>query len=79
MSAGLDHKKFGYNKISSLYYMAPERVMATINLLDEETLLKCDLWSTGCVLYLLMFGELPYKGANVGKLVKEIKKANIEM
>lgn len=32
MSAGLDHKKFGNNKISSLYFMAPERIMATINL-----------------------------------------------
>lgn len=74
MSAGLDHKKFGHNKHSSLFFMAPERIMARIDLNNEASLYKCDMWSIGVLLYLLLFGEVPFNGSNISKLVKSINK-----
>jgi serine/threonine protein kinase len=34
MSGGLDHKKFSHNKMSSLHFMAPERILGTVDLKD---------------------------------------------
>lgn len=37
------------------YFMAPE-------VLDEKYTHKCDIWSLGCVLYMLNAGKLPFEG-----------------
>lgn len=77
MSGGLDHKKFSHNKMSSLYFMAPERILGKVDLKNHQTLAKCDTWSVGVLLYLLTTCDLPFKGRHVVKLVKKIKKGSL--
>ncbi len=79
MSAGFDHKKFGHNKPSSLHFMAPERVMAQVDLSDISTMYKCDTWSVGVILYLFLFGVLPFTGESNAKLVKAITKGKFSI
>ena len=37
MSAGFTKKKFSSNKISSLYFMAPERILADLDKVDDKS------------------------------------------
>lgn len=57
--------------------MSPERILAEVDLTKEFQLAKCDMWSIGVILYMLLFGVLPYQGSNTSKLVKEIKKSRV--
>lgn len=71
LSSGLDKKKFSNNKISSLYFMAPERIMGSLELKhDNKNLNKCDIWSVGVTIFFLVFGYLPYQATSVSKLIK---------
>ena len=49
------------------YYMAPE-------VLDGEYDNKCDIWSLGVLLYVLMSGYLPFQGANKAEVFGKIKR-----
>jgi len=60
MSGGLAKKKFSNNKISSLYFMSPERVLAQLDFGKEQSLKGCDIWSVGVILYFFYFGVMPY-------------------
>ena len=53
-------------KIGSPYYIAPEVLKHNYNN-------KCDIWSTGVILYILLVGYPPFKGQNKEELFMKIK------
>lgn len=70
MSAGFEKKRFSSNRISSLHYMAPERILGELDTTKENEMAKCDTWSIGVILFYLLYGDLPFVGSNISKLVK---------
>ena len=51
--------------IGSLYYIAPEVLQKNYNF-------KCDLWSCGVVMYILLTGKVPFEGNNNKTVYKKI-------
>ena len=47
----------GYKSISNPYFAAPETIEGNLEAITE----KCDIWSCGVLMYLLLSGELPFK------------------
>jgi calcium-dependent protein kinase len=60
-SSGFKKKNLDGNDISSLYFMAPERIQGRLEN-DIETNKKCDLWSVGILMYILICGKPPFEG-----------------
>jgi len=54
-------------RYGTAYYMAPE----VINGKYDE---KCDIWSCGVVLYILLSGAPPFPGISVREITYKIKK-----
>ncbi|OMJ90109.1 hypothetical protein SteCoe_7597 [Stentor coeruleus] len=50
----------------SAYYLAPEVLKATY---DE----KCDIWSLGIIMYILLTGKPPYRGNDSAAIIKQAK------
>ena len=59
-----DHKLNGC--FGSAYYLAPEVLKDSY---DE----KCDVWSVGIILYILLTGKPPYSGKDSHAIIEEIK------
>ena len=60
------------NKISGTpYYIAPE-------VLEEKYDEKCDIWSTGVILYILLCGYPPFNGDSDIEIMKTVKKGKYE-
>ena len=51
------------------YFMAPE-------VLNGSYGAKCDVWSLGCVLYMLISGKLPFDGQSKTEVFTRIKLAS---
>ncbi len=71
---GLSTKFKNNEKLHSVlgtpYYVAPE-------VLRKEYNEKCDLWSIGIITYLLIIGDLPFKGKNNNEIFQKILNENI--
>ena len=68
-----DLKKYGYKrmttKVGTVYYMSPEVIKGNY---DE----KCDIWSCGVILYILLSGYPPFNGQSdkdIYNMISQIK------
>lgn len=52
-----------YEAKGTSYYLAPE-------ILESGYGKKCDLWSIGVILYMMLWGEPPFKGKNDRDIVR---------
>ena len=54
------------NSHGTPYYIAPEVLYGEYNE-------KCDIWSCGVILYILLSGDPPFKGNNDGEIMEKVK------
>ena len=54
------------NTYGTAYYIAPEVLLSEY---DE----KCDLWSLGVILYILLSGQPPFDGKNDREIIKKVR------
>ena len=62
----INNKKMDDKIKGSLYYMAPE-------VFSKKSDEKCDIWSCGVVLYLLVTGKYPFNGKDQKEIIRNIK------
>jgi len=55
--------------MGSLFYVAPE-------VLDNRYTKKCDLWSVGAMLYVILSGKVPFPGDKPINVMSAIKKGD---
>ena len=67
LSQTLNLKKILSSKVGTAYYVSPE-------ILAGKYTEKCDIWSAGVILYVLLSGEPPFNGPSDGVIYSKIKK-----
>lgn len=60
----------------SLGYMAPECFVTQKNHRFDG---RIDVWSTGVILYAMLFGQLPFKGNSVQETIEVIKQGKLRL
>ena len=58
----------------SIYYLAPEIISKNRNYTE-----KCDIWSCGIIMYILLTGRPPFNGQTEDDIMKKIKIGTFEM
>lgn len=54
-----------HNAAGTVLYMAPE-------VFQRRVTMKCDLWSAGCIMFLLLTGHLPFNGRSISEVKNKI-------
>lgn len=54
------------------YYVAPE-------VLSGQYDVKCDIWSVGVILYMLLSGNPPFNGSSDLQIIEAVKKGDFEI
>ena len=67
LSRDLNIKKILSSKVGTAYYVSPEILAGKYNE-------KCDIWSSGVILYVLLSGDPPFNGPSDGAIYSKIKK-----
>ena len=67
LSQTLNLKKILSSKVGTAYYISPE-------ILAGQYTQKCDVWSAGVILYVLLSGNPPFNGPSDGVIYSKIKK-----
>ena len=67
LSQTLDTKKILSSRVGTAYYVSPEILAGKYNE-------KCDIWSAGVILYVLLSGEPPFNGPSDAVIYSKIKK-----
>jgi len=57
-------------RLGTAYYIAPE-------VLDQNYNEKCDVWSCGIILYILLCGYPPFNGDNDNQIFEKIKEGKL--
>jgi len=67
LSQNIDYNKTLSSKVGTAYYVPPEILAGKYNE-------KCDIWSAGVILYILLSGEPPFNASNDNLIYAKIKK-----
>jgi calcium-dependent protein kinase len=71
LSQKTDMKKILSSKVGTAYYVSPEILSGKYNE-------KCDIWSAGVILYVLLSGDPPFNGPSDGVIYSKIKKMKFD-